>query len=75
MFKTIAAALLATSMLNGTAFAMGGAGGGGGGMGATGTNYGQSQTEIWNWSNPQPLYPAKTFKHVHKPAQKGPAVQ
>jgi hypothetical protein len=68
MFRTLAAALLASSLLGGTAFAMGGAGGGGG-MGATGTNYGQSQTELWNWSNQQPVYPAKTVKHKHKPAQ------
>lgn len=69
MFKTFAAVIFAGSMLASAAFAMGGAGGGGGGMGVTGTNDGQSQTEIWNWSNRRPIYPAKPLKHQHKPAQ------
>jgi hypothetical protein len=70
MVKTFAVGLVAGSMLAGTAaFAGMGGAGGGGGMGVTGTNFGQSQTELWHWSDPQPVYP-KAVKHYHKPVQK-----
>jgi hypothetical protein len=72
MWRTIAALLIATSMLAAatSARAMGGAGGGGGGMGVNGTNFGQSTLG----NDEQQTHPAKTVKHKPKkvPAQQQP---